>query len=566
MVPRVRLLQCQKFLTQRFKRSARTYLGNLPPQLKQYYLEYQRDFRKYEKIYHKSKLLNDVAESQIVLCGDYHSLSQAQRTVIRILREILPKLKKEKKPIYLALEILKARDNVRVQQFLNSEISEEELVKAIQFSDWGFSWLNYAPLFRLAKENGIPVVGLSPSQRTDLHGRDEFAARVISHWSEKNPEAILFCLMGDLHLAEKHLPASLKKACEVRQMTRKTLVIHQNQDWLYWKLVKKKLEHKAEVVKIKENVFCVLNTPPWIKLQSHLKWIEVLSSGESEMGEVRAELWREEVEQWGEVVDHSQEIADVIAGMAKFLGVKREVLAEWNDFEVYGPLDKTFLKILLQNKVYKPQQIRILSKGLKEFQSQFFHYSNSFYLGNLKLNHLASLSAQYVHSKLSGFKGVFEVPARDFYSFIWVEALGFLGSKIVNPKRKCHGWVDFKEASLKIKNESSSTQKAMNLAYQHLCAEERYFKKKDQIFQGLLWTPGHRAPAEVVLAYKVTKLLGKLLGQGIYDLFVKGQLSHQALRGLFEKQFDENSKELYLIWTQKLDTKALRVFSYREKL
>jgi|694.fasta_scaffold107982_2 hypothetical protein len=548
MVPRARLLQCQKFLTQRFKSSARTYLGNLPPQLKQYYLEYQRDFRKYEKIYHKSRLLTDVAESQIVLCGDYHSLSQAQRTVIRILREILPKLKKEKKPIYLALEILKARDNVRVQQYLNSEISEEELLKAIDFSDWGFSWLNYAPLFRLAKENGIPLVGLTPSQKTSLKERDEFAARVISHWSKKNPEAIVFCLMGDLHLAEKHLPASLKAELQARNLKRKTLVIHQNQDWLYWKLVKKKLEHKAEVVKIKDDVFCVLNTPPWIKLQSHLKWIEV-----------QEELWTEEV-------DHTQEIADVIAGMAKFLGVKKEVIADWNDFEVHGPSDSTFLKILLQNKVYRPHQIRILSKGLREFQSQFFHYSNSFYLGNLKLNHLASLSAQYVHSKLSGFKGVFEVPARDFYSFIWVEALGFLGSKIVNPKRKCHGWVDFKEASLKVNKDSSSTQKAMKLAYQHLCAEERYLKKQDQIFEIGLWEPGHRSPDEVVLAYKVTKLLGKLLGQGIYDLFVQGQLSHEEIRALFETQFDETSRELYLVWTQKLDHRALRIFSYREKL
>ncbi|NDC25224.1 MAG: hypothetical protein EB078_09175, partial [Proteobacteria bacterium] len=197
MVPRSRLLNCQKYLTKRFNRSTQAYFGNLPPQLRKYYLDYQRDFRKYEKIIHKSELLSEVEKSQIILCGDYHSLSQAQRTLIRILREIIPKLKKEKKPIYLAMEIFKAKHNLRIQQYLRSEITEEEFLRAVSFGDWGFSWGNYAPLLRLAKEFRIPVVGLSPSQPSSLADRDVFAAKVIAHWAQKEPSGVVFCLMGD---------------------------------------------------------------------------------------------------------------------------------------------------------------------------------------------------------------------------------------------------------------------------------------------------------------------------------------------------------------------------------
>src|SRR5207253_2986824 len=68
----------------------------------------------------------------------------------------------------------------------------------------------------------------------------------------------------------------------------------------------------------------------------------------------------------------------------------------------------------------------------------------------LSINHAAAQAAIYLHAKLSGFCRVFEKPRRDFYSFVWVEALGFLGSKIINHKRKCNGPKDLERMVQKI--------------------------------------------------------------------------------------------------------------------
>lgn len=82
--------------------------------------------------------------------------------------------------------------------------------------------------------------GLSPDRMGSLESRDAFAARMISHWAQQDPNAVIFCLMGDLHLAQNHLPREIKLELETRQVSKRILTIHQNYDDLYWKLVQKK--------------------------------------------------------------------------------------------------------------------------------------------------------------------------------------------------------------------------------------------------------------------------------------------------------------------------------------
>ena len=509
MVARNRLLNCQKRLSQSFRRSARMYLGDLPTHLKTYSLEYYRELSSYKKITFKNNILDEVMGSQIILCGDYHSSSQAQRTVLRILREILQGIKKERKTLYLGLEILRAQDNIRAQQVTHSEISESQFLDAIAFHRWGFNWQNYAPLVEFARQWKVPLFGLSPDRMGSLESRDAFAARMISHWAQQDPNAVIFCLMGDLHLAQNHLPRDIKLELETRQVSKRILTIHQNYDDLYWKLVQKKRDHQAEVLQLDKDVFCILNTAPWIKLQSHLSSIEENPGVEDSF-------------------EPSDTALQLIEGIAYFLGVRKKEIGNGADIDIRESPDS---------------------------RSYFSYSEKVFYIGSANLNHLAKLSSQYLHSKLSGFGGVFEDPQRDFYPWVWAETLGYLGSKIINPKRKCQGIIDFKSAS----------DPAMKTAYRHI-KREFLFPRRGLKQSSHFWPRKKYTVQELMMSQQVALLLGKLLGQAMFELILKNKISLSFLRDLFKTAFGPEAESLYFEWCQRVDSHSLRNFSYREKL
>lgn len=492
MIARIRLLNCQKRLSLSFRRSAQRYLGELPVPLKLYSLEYYKELKSYKKITFKNSILDEVLAAQIILCGDYHSSSQAQRTVLRILRQILPRIKKEKKNLYLGLEILRARDTIRAQQVIRSEISESQFLDAIAFNRSGFSWLNYAPLVKLAQDWQVPLFGLSPERMGSLQTRDAFAARIICNRAQQDPNSVLFCLMGDLHLAQNHLPREIQSELKERVQTKKIITIHQNYDDLYWKLIHEKKENKAEVVQLKKGVFCILNTAPWVKLQSHLNSIEENFEAE-------------------EAQDSSDTIFQLIEGIAYFLGLKKNQIGNGSDLDI---------------------------RSTSNTGSYFSYPERVFYLNSPNLNHLAKLSSQYIHSKLSGFAGQLNEPSRDFYPMIWTEALGYLGSKIINPKRKCSGILDFKVSS----------EPAMKRAWQQINGEQGF-------------SNGNRE-----LCQQVAQLLGKLLGDALFELILRNKISIIYLKELFGTSFGPESQSLYFEWCKKVDKYSLRYFSSKKRL
>src|SRR5947209_1654133 len=107
MKARTRLLRLQKAIYQDIEKSARTILQPDDGQIAQYSRSYYQELKKYEEVTTKRDLLQKAFRARILLVGDYHTLSQAQRTVLRLLRNLAPRWKKEKRNIYLALEMLR---------------------------------------------------------------------------------------------------------------------------------------------------------------------------------------------------------------------------------------------------------------------------------------------------------------------------------------------------------------------------------------------------------------------------------------------------------------------------
>lgn len=563
MLPRTHLIRLQRALYDRLKVGSRESLGELSPELQKYLREYQRDFATYEKPTTKRELLMEVLASQIVFCGDYHTLSQAQRTVIRILRETVKVLKRKKKTLVLALEMLSEQDLPYVQKFLAGRLSERGLLQKTEFRKrWGFAWENYRELFYFAREERLRVMALSQNRKkTSLKARDAFAAKVLCDMTEEDPDALVFTLIGDLHLATNHLPGKLKAELRGRRLERGVLVIHQNHEEYYWDLVEQGMENFVEVIKVKPRIYCVMNTTPWVKLQSHLKWLETVSEvtiGTSALSDFGKAL---------DLLDHSHEVVSILSILKEFFEITEPIP---DGFYINGPLDLSFLERIAQKKTLTQKEQRILSHSIKEFDSQFFPRENILFLTNLSLNHLAAQSAYFIHSYLSGFQGVFERPNRDFYTFLWIEALAFLSSKVMNPKRQCLGFYDLKRKLREFRKSGegkSSQAKATQFAFIHLEKERKISARQGRKLS--IRVPQQVVSMDSLMAYyKAAKILGALLGQALYSALLENRVEKDEVRALFYCPFTppHNPKKTYLQWTQRLEPYQFRDVVKREKM
>lgn len=548
MLPRTHLLRIQRALYDRLRSHARGLLGGLSPEMKKYFQEYQRDFQDYQELSTKRELLLDILNSQIVYFGDYHTLSQAQRTVVRLLRDSVKLLKRKKRRILLALEMLQDKDRDVINRYLSGKITEEAFLKKIHFhKNWGFSWENYRELFHFARENHIEVVGISPDSKTKkytLIERDRYAASILSDLTGADPEALIVVLIGDLHCAEKHLPKDVKTLLAKKNLDRKTIIIHQNSEKFYWKLVEQGAEQLVDVVRVKKNVYCVMNTPPWVKLQSHVKWVELLSESEE----------RELLDPTDAVhkLEHTHEIEELIQHLGEFFEIDTK---GYDDFQIKGPFDLSFLTGL--SKKYSKREVKLLAYYFTHFKSLYIPEGNLLFLTSLNLNHSASLAAQYLHAKLSGFDRIFSRPRQDFYTFLWMEALGFLGSKVVNHKRKCNGPRDLKKM---LKGKSKEQIKIARTVLEHLERERNYFARGKK-FAGIEIPPHTTNKEEITYYFKVSKALGQIFGEALYRGVFENKITRSDLKKLFETTFTvkDRPRHEYLKWAKKLDK-----YDYRE--
>lgn len=552
MLARTRLHRIQKQMYDSLRVGARAYLGGMRGEMKRYFREYQQDFTRFDHISSKQELIARLLESDIVFCGDYHTLSQAQKTVIRLLEEAIAHLKQRCRKVVLALEMVTIRDESAIQQYLSGLLPEEKFLKAIDFHrNWGFHWENYRTLFHFAASFGIEVVGVNvpgPDQKPTLRDRDRYAAKIIARLTIENPSSLIIVLVGDLHVSETHLPFEVEKELKRCHRSRRALIIHQNNENLYWKLVAAGLEHEVEVLKVRDRVYCVMNTPPWVKLRSHLKWMEWVSARTSSHQEARTLS----------EVDFSDEVVEFLHAIKKFAGIREPIE---DNFSVWAPDEIAELFRLIQKSDFSRFEIKMIAIYLRAFESYFIPRKNFLYLASLSPNHVATQAAIYFHGQLSGFEGIFTDPNKDFYPFVWVEALGFMGSKILNHKRKCTGVRDLEQFLQKRRSSPNNAFvrdkcRLARLALRWLEREKESVTGKRKITFGF---PRSHTVETVLCYYRLARILGRLLGEALYSAIVDGKVSRKQLVFLFRTKWNPRSaKELYFHWIHRLDAHGYR--------
>ena len=213
-------------------------------------------------------LLASAANHQVVLFGDFHAFGNSQETFVKLISDFQKSYPDKK--IAIGLEMNRASDQKSINDFLSGKINELTFLKQIEYQKhWGFLWDNFKPIFELAKETHAYIFGVNSdeSNENDITARDKFTANQIKQYQSKHPEQTIFILIGEYHLAPKHLPQALKQASDEIS----TLSILCNTD--KYSLAQDHLEY-PQYYSIENYGFCIVNSPSWLKWHSLNLWAE----------------------------------------------------------------------------------------------------------------------------------------------------------------------------------------------------------------------------------------------------------------------------------------------------
>lgn len=497
---------------------------------------YEQDYKKhvhgYKSVSDIEDLTQAILKNELVFIGDYHTNHQSQRTLLRLLKRLVPKTKN----IALGLELVQKKHQKVLDRYLQGDIDEATFLKKIQFKKyWYFDlWENFKPIFDFAKYHKIPIYGIEwcSTLACSLRKRDKESGKIIADVIKQNPHRKFFVLAGDLHVAPSHLPREVSKNLTAQGLKKKQLIIFQNSEEIYWTLAEKALEEKVEIVKLADGNFCVLNTPPIVWQQSYLNWLEQEGS-DIDFADARGTFM------------------ELMHRIAHFLDI--ELPEEANDVEIFTCGDLSFLERLKKDPYFDRQELRRIKSQILASESYSIPHKKIVYLANLSLNHAAEEATHYIRYLSAGQ----EFPRRivdAFYMNILHEALGFFGSKIINHKRKAMHAKDYRSllnylTQTKLKHERVAQFEMASLILDHAHND----KTGEAIrYQKLL---GDNPD----LFFGVTHGIGYILGDKLYYGLMNGKIQKDQIRELFQEPLADDGEpvEAYMNWVRK--TKGVKI-------
>src|ERR1041384_1468849 len=123
------------------------------------------------------KIIDALAQSDVVFLGEQHDDTVAHKLQLEIFRRAIGKYGAERK-IALSLEMFERDVQVEVDEYLKDLISEQHFLSSSR--PWGNYKVDYRPLVELAKEKKLPVIAANAPRRyvnmVSRNGRDALNA------------------------------------------------------------------------------------------------------------------------------------------------------------------------------------------------------------------------------------------------------------------------------------------------------------------------------------------------------------------------------------------------------
>ena len=428
------LIKTRKEIYEQLKKKVEFYLKNKGPELAYYYEEQEA----YKNINFQNENLEDfiqrVKEASIVYLGDFHTFDQSSKNLQRLIKStLLPE-----KEVIIGLEFVSQDDQIYIEQFLNEQITEREFLESINYKDsWRFPWNHYKDFFELSKKNNFKIYGLN--SEGSLSDRDKSAARSISKLHQHNPDSQIFVLFGELHIFPDKLPKNVE---ELTPSKVDQVIIHQNIDEIYWQQIEKSPSQRPEssIVRILDNEFSLQNSPPWVKLESLVYWLENLNEDpEFDFHEYLIETGLKSLGN-----DTYDNFSYLTGKLIEAIGIEDIPKSKIDNFNLYDHHSLEF--ILTKISSFHESKRKYYTELLK--QEGFFHISstNIYYCSSYSVNRISYLTGIHLHNIIAEKNVHFENEGPFFTSEVIKSFFGYLASKIFNPYRKCDLYLDFVSA------------------------------------------------------------------------------------------------------------------------
>jgi hypothetical protein len=472
---------------------------------RKYLREFTQAFRNYESLLDSRQLQNALHSTDVVLIGDYHALPAAQRYAASLLEQ---RALAGDRPVVLGVETIFARDQHILEEWWRREIDETELRQRIRFDlDWGYDWAPFHELLVAARDHSEGLYGLDCMPRENLRkigARDRHAAAKIAEIRERHPNAVIFVLFGESHLAPGHLPRVLQQQLPEAKL----LTVLQNIDALYWRAAGERVD-KVDAVRVKDGVLCVFNATPLEKYESYRLFLDQWSRCDSDP-------------------DFAPTIYNLIDSLASFLEINRysphngtqpKFLIDMLP-EVHGNSSDAMLRRLLSRKGVSERQLETMLANVEERGSAYLPEVNAFHIREFQMMQAAEDAARFLHhacrglpQRLSGHganrNGAQKntsaaLPTDAFYTRVIEHAVAYFGSRVLYPARPSLGMEDLPALS------RAAVEKAAHAT----------LRSDDEKFASITQDWGYR------------------IGSHIYSVYLAGKVKPSGLRRLFLAHLD----------------------------
>ncbi len=462
---------------------------------RKYLREFNQAFRSYESVLTTEEMQSALRAADVVLIGDYHALAASQRSAASLLEQ---RALAGDRPVVLGVETIFARDQHILDEWWRREIEESELRQRIRFDlDWGYDWAPFYELLVSARDNAEALYGLDCMPREDLRkigARDRHAALKVTEIRQRHPNAAIFVLFGESHMAPGHLPRAVRK----ENPEAKVVTVLQNVDSLYWRAAGEQAD-KVEAVRVKDDVLCVFNSTPLEKYESYRLFLD----------------------QWSrcdESPDFAPTIYNLIDSLASFLEINRysshngtqpKFLVDMLP-EVYGRSSGEMLGRMLLRKGVSEMDLKALIARVEECGSAYLPGVNAFYVREFQMMHAAEDATRFLHQacqglphRLNGHAVASDLTEGEravdrFYARVMEHAIAYFGSRVLYPSRPTPASDDVLSSRVAIEKVAQAAVRSENGDFEATVLE-----------------------------------LGQRIGSQIYDAYLAGKIAPSGLRRLF---------------------------------
>ncbi len=507
-----------------------------PHSKRKYLQEFSDAYPRYQAVLKPEQLNEQLLSADILLIGDYHAFPKSQEFAA----EVVESLAVAGRPVMLGLEMIYARDQAILDEWMRGEIQEQELRQRIRYDvEWGYDWDPIRKLLERARAVSAGVSGIDCVPRGDLRrigARDRHAAAKIAELQAVNQGAAVVVLFGESHLAPNHLPKLVRDLVGTQC---RVLTVLQNVDALYWQ-ASGEPGAPVSAVKVDQETVCVLNATPLEKYESYRQCLDRWKCdrpGKLDLAPAFYNL----IDALQRFLHIDQYATEGAAGPRFLVDLLPEVVQVASGMEMSRQLNR---------KRVRDSEVLRLRERLDASGSCYAAPVNRLYVARFELRTAADAAAEFVCASGWGEVGARAAciaPEDSFYRTCLRRALVEYGAHVLFPGRPLVREHDLFSLYAQTEDDVASFEyghymRLLDFIVMHRdyeCNAQRYHFVPELILQGRAYE--HKSQAFAA------DWLGRLLGTELYEAYVAGQVGKRTVRALFQKRMDrpEEAKAAY---------------------